>query len=167
MSADSPEIEIGAVDGALYVGLRGRATQRTCPTVDRLVSDYLSTQPSNPRVAIDLLGCEWVDSTFAGWLLGMQKRLQRVAGARLELANCGERCRASLRKMQLGELFSLVDADRPEECRAIPCGTTDRPTKDDVRLMIAAHEALASVNADNARVFAPIVQILQQQLQRM
>ncbi|MEP0846747.1 MAG: STAS domain-containing protein [Phycisphaerae bacterium] len=167
MGADSPEIEIGALDGALYVGLGGRATQRTCPTVDRLVNDYLATQPGAPRVVIDLLGCEWVDSTFAGWLLAMQKRFQRVPGARLELANCGERCRASLRKMQLGELFSLVDADPPEACRPIHCSTTDRPTKNDVQLMIAAHEALASVSADNARVFAPIVQILQQQLQRM
>lgn len=51
MSADSPEIEIGAVDGALYVGLGGRATQRTCPTVDRLVSDYLSTQPTRPQTS--------------------------------------------------------------------------------------------------------------------
>lgn len=170
MGADSPEIDVGTLDGGLYLGMRGRATQRTCPTADRIVEDYLaahSEASGSVLITVDIRGCEWVDSTFAGWLLGVQKRLLRGNGARLRLANCTDRCKASLAKMQMSELFTFVEATPPAELGCVPCPTSDRPTRETLQLMIQAHEALATLGPDNARVFGPIVEVLQKQLQRM
>ena len=111
MGADSPEITVGTARGGLYVGLMGRATQRTCPTADRLVEDYLASRPQPPIVVLDLTGCEWVDSTFAGWLVGLSKRISHMANAQMCVAGCGDRCRASLERMGLSDLFQLANVE--------------------------------------------------------
>ena len=83
MDADAPEIAVGTTRGGLYLGLRGHATQRTCPTANRLVDDYLASGPQPPTVVVDVAGCEWVDSTFAGWLLGLSGRIAPMANGAL------------------------------------------------------------------------------------
>jgi anti-anti-sigma regulatory factor len=165
MGADSPEIAVGTVRGGLYLGLRGRATQRTCPTADRLVADYLASRPQPPNVVIDLAGCEWVDSTFAGWLVGLSKRMAHMANAQLCVAGCGTRCRASLDRMGLSDMFQLAQIEPPTETQTIGCTTSDQPDLDELKLMLEAHEALVALGPENARIFEPIVDALRSQLE--
>lgn len=173
MGADNPEIEVGSLDGGLYISVKGRATQRTCPTAEKLVADFLAAHEAREAgaapglpIIVDVRGSEWMDSTFAGWLVGLQKRVLRMPGTTLRLANCRERCHASLRKMQLGDMFTFVDAEPPADLKTVPCAGSDRPSRETIELMIEAHEALAALGPENARVFAPIVQVLRQQLAR-
>ncbi len=166
MSADSPEVAVGTVAGGLYLGLLGRATQWTCPTANQLVDDYLATRPQPPLVVIDLNGCEWVDSTFAGWLVGLNKRVERIADGHVSLTGCSERCRASLERMQLTSLFRFETIAAPVETRTVSCATTDRPTREELKLMLAAHEALAAVSEKNAEVFGPIAAMLREQMEQ-
>lgn len=165
MGADTPEIAVGTVNGELYLGLSGRATQRTCPTADQLVQDYLATRPPQPSVVIDLTGCEWVDSTFAGWLVGLSKRLERMRNGRATVTGCTERCRNSLETMRLTALLRFGDAGTPAETRAVACATSDKPSKDELKLMLAAHEQLAALGPENQQVFGPIVTMLRRQIE--
>ena len=166
MGADSPEITVGTVEGGLYIGMLGRATQRTCPTADQLVNDYLSSRPQQPIVVLDVTGCDWIDSTFAGWLIQLTKRMGRAAGGRLVISGCSERCRRSLEKMRLVELLELADLAAPEEVQAVACTTGDTPGKDELKLMLEAHEALAAVGPENEQVFTPIATMLRGQLEK-
>lgn len=161
MGADSPEIMVGQVDGGLYLGLLGRATRRVCPTVDRVVADVLAANPGAP-VTLDLTSCAWVDSTFAGWLLGLLRR----CGRGVRLAGCSERCRVSLERMQLRDFFEFCEVAAPADTAAVACPETDRPDPNQLKLMLAAHEQLASLGGSNARVFGPVVAALRAQLER-
>lgn len=164
MGADRAQVGFGAADGGIYVSLAGRATQRTCPTVDRLVGDYLATQPKPPRITINLGGCGWVDSTFAGWLVGLKRRLDRYPGSVLRLAQCSERCVTSLNRMHLASLFEIGDFPPPSDLRQVECVTTDKPTREDLKLMLRAHEDLAGLSGENAAVFTPVAEMLRRQL---
>jgi len=165
MGADSPEIAVGTVRGGLYVGLLERATQRTCPTANQLADDYLSSRPQPPIIVLDLSGCEWVDSTFAGWLLGLSKRMSRMPNGQMCVAGCGERCHTSLDRMGLADLFQFEEIEAPSETQMIRCTTSDQPDKEELKLMLAAHEALVQLGPENARIFAPIVATLRNQLE--
>jgi anti-anti-sigma regulatory factor len=165
MGADTPEVTVGTVEGGLYIGMLGRATQRTCPTADQLVSDYLSSRPDRPVVVLDVTGCDWIDSTFAGWLIQAHKRLGRAGGGRLLISGCGERCRRSLEKMRLAELLEFQEFEPPEELQPVSCTTGDAPGKDELKLMLEAHEALAGVSPENEQVFTPIATMLRGQLE--
>jgi anti-anti-sigma regulatory factor len=164
MSADTPTIDLAATSDGLYIGVRGRATQRVCPTADQVAGNHLAACEHPPHITIDLAGCDWVDSSFAGWLLGLRKKLARRAG-HLRLANCSPRCRVSLERMRLAGLFECVESAAPESLSALACTTTDRPDAQALRVMLAAHEELAASNEQNARVFGPIADMLRRQLE--
>jgi anti-anti-sigma regulatory factor len=164
MSDQAPEIGVGSAAGGLYLAVNERATQRVCSTADRLVSDYLAAHKAGPSVTLDLTDCTWVDSTFAGWLVGLRKRLQRTAGGSLQLVGCSERCQASFEKMRIAALFEFAAAQPPEHVRQVPCTGGDRPDREALEMMARAHEELAAIDEENRAVFAPVVELLRRQL---
>lgn len=165
MSPDQPSLLLWTSPESCYVNPNGRATQRICPTADRMVTEYLAAAgtASNPQIVIDLTGCDWVDSTFAGWLLGLRKRLTRRGGS-IVVGGCAARCRQSLERMHVAELFSFVAVERPAELRQIPCRTTDRPEPAALKLMLEAHEELLQADASNARTFGPVTDVIRRQI---
>lgn len=164
MQASAPEIVFGSSEGGLYLGFGGWATHRVCQTADRLVADYLAAHRDQPKVVLDLSDCGWVDSTFAGWLLGLRKRLGPHPDRGLLLSGCSDRCRDSLDKMHLGAMFEYVDVARPEEVGVVACEGSDTPDKETLELMAQAHQQLASLDGENQAVFGPIADMLQRQL---
>ena len=166
MGADTPEIMVGTAEGGLYLNPLGRATQRTCPTADQLTNEFLASCPQSPIVVIDLAGCEWLDSTFAGWLVGLQRRMSRIPGGSVTLCHCGDRCKGSLERMKLTGLFNFENVEVPTETQPIPCTTSDQPSKEELKLMLAAHETLAGVSAENEQIFTPIAATLRHQIEK-
>jgi anti-anti-sigma regulatory factor len=163
MGADSPALRVGYLNDGLYVHVNGRATQRLCPTLERLVQTFIEARPQRPIVTLDLDGCVWADSTFAGWLLGLRRQLQ-PCGGQLRLSGVSERCRASLARMQLVKLFEFCEVAPPAETSVVSCTTGDRPDRETLEIMLRAHESLAAVGGDNARVFEPVIAVLRRQL---
>lgn len=164
MSVDRPVLSLGLCPSGLYIGLNGRATLRVCPTLDHLVGEYLASDCGVGALVFDLSGCEWVDSTFAGWLLALHRRTRRSRTARLVLTGCSQRCLASLDRMQLAGMFTFEAVAAPAELREVPCATSDRPDRESIQRMLAAHEELAALSESNARTFGPIVAMLRRQL---
>lgn len=165
MGADTPHISVGTWKSGLYINVHGRATQRVCATIEQLINDFLTENRDRPRLTIDLFQSAWVDSTFAGWLAGLQKRMARMNGAELFLAACSDRCKSSLEKMNLQHLFQYVDEAKPEAVREVSCPTTDRPDKATLKLMMEAHRELMGLSESNQRIFGPIVSALQRQME--
>ncbi len=164
MGSDAAHIEVGTLDGALYIGVMGQATQRICPTATQLVSDYIAAHGAAITVILDTRGCDWVDSTFAGCLIGLRKRL--AGGGKVQLSGCGEACRASLARMKLDALIEFVDVEPPTQRETLACVSGDRPTREEIALMLEAHRELAAIDEGNRQVFGPIVAMLEQQLRQ-
>ncbi|MBN2445494.1 MAG: STAS domain-containing protein [Phycisphaerae bacterium] len=165
MNMDALEIAVGSVAGGLYLGFEQRATQQTCPTGSRLVEDYLTGQAEqSPRITIDLGSCTWVDSTFAGWIIMLHRRLS--PGKCVRIANCSDACLDSLQRLRMDKLFEFVDIAPPGATRKVACAVGEKPSPADLELMLRAHEELAALGGDNARVFTPIVETLRRELRR-
>lgn len=166
MSMSTPQLSVGAIEGGLYIAFHGRATHRTTPTANQIVRDFLAAHPDSPGVAIDLGGCAFVDSTFAGWLVALHKRIVQSAkgeGGQVFLANCSDRCRKSLARMHLAELFEYAELQPPTTSQ-VNCVSGEDPTLDELQLMLDAHAELMQRDDENARVFAPMVEALQRQI---
>jgi anti-anti-sigma regulatory factor len=163
VSDDIPTISFGALEGGLYLGVNSRATQRVCATAEKLIADFLAAAAENAVVTIDLNDCAWIDSTFGGWLIGVRKRLEPRRGS-LRILNCAERCRASLDRMRLTELFEFADADAPSDVRTVNCPPGDQPDAAALELMVRAHDELAALSEENRQLFAPIAEMLRQQI---
>ena len=163
MSADAPEILVGAVNDGLYVSVAGCANRQVCPTADRVINAYLDANAAPPRVTVDLAGADHVDSTFAGWLVGLRRRMP--VAEPLTLANCSAECAESLARMGLSKLFAFAAADAPADSRAVPCTNDAEFSAVDLQLMLDAHVALMELSDENRRVFEPVVATLRRTLQ--
>lgn len=164
MPNEATQLEFGARDAALYVRVTGPAAQPATFAIDTLVRSYLDANPAAPTVIFDVSAASWIDSTFAGWLLRLRRRLSGGAAGTLVLAAISEPCRASLDRMRVLELFEIRPSAPPDALSALNCGKLDALTPMAVQIMADAHEALASMSEENRRIFGPIADLLRKQI---
>jgi hypothetical protein len=123
-------------------------------------------------LVVDLGACGGMDSTFMGTLAGMAARLSALEGGTLQIAEPGERNRRSLEDLGLDFLMEID-----------PPGTAWRGRVDEIRRglhpqqapgalaqgqrarhVLEAHQQLSDLNDSNARSFAGVVTLLENQL---
>ena len=116
----------------------------------------------------DLRECGWVDSTFAGWMIGLHKRLKQADGdGALRVVGWSDGCRESLERMNLCRLFEQGPSNEPRHFRVLEYPAADSPDRAAIELMAKAHRELAEMDDENRRVFGPIADMLEQQLERL
>lgn len=166
MERTAGELRLGAYENGLYLHIPVQANYAICPTARQILMDYISAAAPAVRVVVDLFGCQGIDSTFAGWLLGLRAQLTS-RGGQLVLSRCSERCHAALEKLGLTRLLTFEDIPPPAQTRAITCFGGDKADRHTLQLMIEAHEDLAAVNPGNSEVFRTVVEMLKRQLQKL
>lgn len=163
MSAVPPHVRHAVTGAQLYLAFEGNATHRVSLTGEHLAIDFLSRDLPQPKVVLDLDGCRWLDSTFAGWMINLQQRLKQ-AGGRLIISRCTPACRTALEVMGLTGLFEFGVVEPPAQTKDVACAGPTAIDADTVEFMLHAHEELAAANPDNARLFAPIADTLRNEL---
>ncbi len=158
MATEPQCLGFAASASQLYITISTAATHRASLAADQLTARFLKGDPASPTIILDLNGCGWIDSTFAGWMVRLKRQVARQGG-RLVLAACPDACRASLDVMGLSMLFEFRAVDRPPDLTPLVCaeGTLDVGT---IEFMAKAHECLAELNSPNAPVFAHIAEQL-------
>jgi hypothetical protein len=155
-------VEFMATDGLLYLAFPDGASHQAARGAFEIVRGFLRECQGTPLVALDLDGCGWVDSTFAGWLIRLHRQLTPRGGCIL-LAQCPAGCWASLEIMGLSALFLTRAVPRPAERHTYDCPDegADPAT---IRFVLGLHAGLAKLNDANQRTFAPLVAQLRQEL---
>jgi anti-anti-sigma regulatory factor len=139
------------------------------PTMKTFADDRLADGES--CMVVDLADCTGMDSTFMGTLAGMAARLAEHSGC-LQIAEPGERNRRSLEDLGLDFLMEIDPSDatwKPHlsQIRSLvepaipntPFGQSQR-----TRHVLEAHQTLADLNEQNAKTFATVVDLLQNEL---
>lgn len=160
----SAHVRYAATKERLYVAVCGDATHRISLTVEYLVCEFLATEPAQPEMVLDLEGCAWIDSTFAGWMIKLRKRLAAVRGQVL-VSRCPKAARDSLEVMGLARLFDFRDVPAPAKTSQIDC-SDEHLDADTIAFMLEAHQGLADLNPDNKRRFTPITESLRRELRK-
>lgn len=123
-------------------------------------------------LVVDLAACTGMDSTFMGTLAGMAARLSAKDKGVLQIAEPGERNRRSLEDLGLDFLMEInppsavwrgkveaIRSDLASHQQAGPIGQTQR-----TRHVLEAHQTLSGVSDKNAREFAGVVEMLEEQV---
>ncbi|MCH7870274.1 MAG: hypothetical protein IID33_01105 [Planctomycetes bacterium] len=168
MPDKSRQISFGCTKGGLFIRFDSEGTRDTCRVADELVNNFLGTHTDSPTVMFDLRKCGWVDSTFAGWMVGLNKRLKEADGdGALRVVGWSDGCRESLERMSLCRLFEQGPADEPRHFRVLEYPRGEAADRSAIELMAQAHRELAEMDDENRRIFGPIADMLEQQLGRI
>ena len=153
-------LRVGSDSRGTFLSAHGSIRAPLCYPLRETLLSRLEESADIPAVFVDLSRCDYMDSTFIGLLVAIDRRLRKGSGGRLHVLRPSERCRELLHQMGLIELLLVEDApvDPPEHMEEVekPAG---RPATE---FVLRAHEALMETSEEARRKFA----LLREELER-
>ncbi|MCM1320561.1 MAG: STAS domain-containing protein [Bacteroides sp.] len=146
----------------MYISAAGHITAQYCSELKKTIFGKLDSQnaESSAMVYVDLSECTYMDSTFIGALVGINKKLKKISGNKVHLQNIQPQCKDLLVFMGV---FSLFDTDSP----AVPfpdnlteCTAANTSAED----ILDAHENLMELSDDNKKRFETLHDTLESQI---
>lgn len=169
MTAEST-ILVGVFDGFSWIRCEGKGSFLNSPVLKAFGDERIAA--GEACLVADLGGCSGMDSTFMGTLAGMAARLSALQGGVLQIADSGERNRRSLEDLGLDFLMEIdppsavwrgkVDAIRSALKPHQALGAQGQLQR--VRHVLEAHQILSETSDKNAREFAGVVTMLENEL---
>jgi hypothetical protein len=162
-------ISLGQSDDGVFVKIDGPATMALSAGFAALCEEC-RRQFARP-IYIDLSTCEWLDSTFAGCLVGQRVKTGASDGAGdgsgFTVIGSSEPCREVLTKMGLAPLL-LSDAPPPSPPPDAFAAVTAQTFSSEhvTETVIDAHDHLAGINDTNREVFGRIADAFRADLRR-
>ncbi|MBN1868396.1 STAS domain-containing protein [Candidatus Sumerlaeota bacterium] len=159
-----------APDDVTVVKIVGRGTLELSPRLSALLG-LLNRPDYSPRYILDLSECTTLDSTFLGVIATLAIHQTYSTGSHTIVVNTNE---VTMRQIETMGLQYLVELHTPPPPETDEIGDRDfkrvaapRQSRTDHLLhMIASHEALIDVNSGNEMVFRPVLESLQESLER-
>ncbi|NNC88625.1 MAG: STAS domain-containing protein [Akkermansiaceae bacterium] len=162
----SDSIDVGEAGGFVWLRINGKGSFLCSPQVKEYVEARL--QEGSTRFVIDLTGCNAMDSTFMGTLAGIAIRLGKRTGEKLQVAAASDRNRQSLQDLGL-DLLMDIDPENAEWRRELatieeclePWG--EGTAGAGAAHVLEAHQRLCEANDENAKKFATVLDVLEQE----
>jgi anti-sigma B factor antagonist len=163
MPSEESGIQVGEMEGVVFVRVQGRGTHQN----SHLLKQYmLSCLEEHHRLfQIDLCLCNYMDSTFLGMLAGLGIRVKDRSLPQIQLSNVNERIRSMLEGLGIDHLFSI--STESETQKNLTHLTGEDLTKDaKSREMLEAHEKLVSISSHNEAKFRDVLVLLREKTKR-
>jgi anti-anti-sigma factor len=154
----------GEENNDVFIRALGRVTLTICYELRDRIFARLNDLPHVRDVYIDLSGCDYMDSTFMGILLGINKKLKKITETGLTIVCPTAECSNLFTGLNILRFFTIRESlvvfpPRLDTISAPPAG--ERPSPD---LMLSAHDELADVSPDNAAKFRVLREMLQKKV---
>ena len=171
--ATASAVHVARTDGGCCVRIDGRGTMKESPAVQEFVVRTLDAGAAS--VTVDLSGCEYLDSTFLGCLLGLYKQYGGKAAREGSGANSAAPFAVAAPPDRAAKLFGPTRLDRLLRAQEHPPAvagewvplTIDRTTfakRDLTQHVLECHRRLAEVEGPQQEAFRRIAEQLEREL---
>ena len=148
----------------VYVRVEGLGNMKSAPVLHALLGEVRGEGARSAYV--DLSGCQGMDSTFMGLLVG-QAQAFGEAGGRLAVVKPNDLCLRLLRQLGVDEVVTVVpDAEVPSAEYVDIAGDSPVDIKARTDLVRQAHLHLASLNDENRAKFSAFLRALDDDLSK-
>lgn len=154
------ELYFAEKDGRVYIKPVGHITARLCPDLKKKVIIKLEEKCLS-GILIDMSACDYMDSTFMGLLIGLNKRLLNASGNRVTIINPSKESRVLMKSLGMDKLLNF--SDKPETLpldMQLITGDTSVSSK----ILLKAHEDLMEISEQNRKKFALLHELLKSKI---
>jgi anti-anti-sigma regulatory factor len=157
--ADS--ILIGEDDRGFFITALGSVRASLCYPLRDILLARLEESSDVPAVFVDLSRCVYMDSTFIGLLVAIDRKLQKGPAGRLHVMDPGPECLELFRQLGLQDILLVeTGGTRPPGMKSL-----DAPSgKPGADFVLRAHEALMETSEEARRKFGVLREVLERKL---
>ena len=155
-------ILLGQDERGYFISARGSIRAQLCYPLRDAVLARLDEAEKAPAVYADLSECRYMDSTFIGLLVGIDKKLHTSSGGRLHVLRPSPECLDILAQIGLGDFLLIEDQEQmsPPLMSVISLETG----KPGAEFVLRAHEALMETSEEARRKFGLLQKLLKKKL---
>lgn len=162
---DKNVILIAVYENNLYFKALGHITANLCFPLRDLIVKRL-TQFSCPfGIFFDLSETDYMDSTFLGLLIGIEKNLYSVSQSHLQILNPNEISIKLMKNMGLDRFLTIVREDKlPELEYEIFNDEIDLSELERCKIILSTHKDLSSLSEENREKFKHLEAALEEEI---
>ena len=159
----APVAEVGKAGDLLALRVRGHGTWREAHALSAWVEKAIEARTKG--AAIDLGQAPYLDSTFVGTIVGVQRTLKRRSAGEAVLYGVAGKLRAILDELRVGAVIRDIRAGAfPYDVEWSPLSSAE-PGRDELtRHVLAVHEFLMEIEESNVPRFEKGVDMLRAEL---
>jgi len=155
-------ILIGRDARGYFLAARGSIRATLCYPLREALLAQLEQTADVPAVYADLSECRYMDSTFIGLLVAIEKKLRKASGGRLHILRPTAECREILEQIGLKNFLLIEERDmQAPEAMAVLAPNAEKPGAE---FILRAHEALMETSEEARKKFALLKETLEQKL---
>jgi len=147
--------------GNLYIRAVGRMTANISYSLRGKVFARLKTTPPLKDIYVDLSKCDYMDSTFMGIIIGINKHLREISRRGVTIVCPTDECNSLFAGLNIIKLLNIDTAVR--EFPAFMEEVTDNG-KPKAEVVLHAHEDLMEISEDNALKFSLLKEYLEKKV---
>ena len=150
--------------------VEGRGTMKESGSAAEFVTRSLEASPA-PTIAVDLSACDYLDSTFLGCLVDMQRRVMKaparpgVAGPRFIVSAPAEKVKKLLGPTKLDAVIKTTPQPPQVVGEYVELSAADPASPEVIRHVMDCHRRLAELGGPQQAAFAAIADNLERELQ--
>lgn len=155
------ELLISLHDNTIFIKASGHLTAMLCTDLRKEVQSRMDSSTNLLDIVVDLSLCSYMDSTFMGLLVGLNKKLQEYSDHKLVIYHPAEQARHLLEGLGLRSYLNFdfeEDFTFPDEMEIVKYES--RATAD---FILRAHEHLSDLSRENRMKFATLRKVLKEQ----
>jgi anti-anti-sigma factor len=149
-------------ESILYLRARGHITAVLCSDLKSRVFQRLEREPIPAGVLLDLSECSYMDSTFMGLIVGINKSFQKRTGKRLVVVRPTKTCLDLLKNLGVLRLVEATQEALPFPAAMDDVGIKQKATAE---FLLGAHEDLMDISEENKGRFQVLRTVLKSRLE--
>ena len=140
------EIQYKEEEEIIYIKAAGHITANNCHILRKRIFERLDTDPPVKEIYADLADCSYMDSTFIGILIGINKKFKQSCGKKINIVCPSMECCKLFEGLGISKLLHMEDTNvnLPQDMEII--SQHRKPSAD---MLLNAHEELMKISDEN------------------
>jgi anti-anti-sigma regulatory factor len=156
-------LKVARTGDGYRIRIEGRGTSEDSRSLDAFVSQCCLAD-NDAQIMVDLSACEYLDSTFLGCLVTLNRAYQDAGKTRFQILADNERRTELLAPTRIDQLLQFADTDPEMRSDYVTIEPAQLDRAEFGRHVLESHRALADVPSEHSELFQDIVKRLEDEL---
>jgi len=157
------KIEFGILNFDFFLKTYGHITANVCFNLKNFLFKKFSELDNNYNFYLDLEDTDYMDSTFIGLIIGLEKKINSLFNKHLIIINSNEVCSKLLNNMGINKILTFDNKEVPASLLLFRIDTEEENIDyiEKAKLILTTHKELSELSEDNKEKFKSLEQILE------